>query len=684
MARGTVGRRVVKLSLVVVGTLVVLLVALTLLLQTSAVSRRVLEVVVPRASEALGRQVTVRDARLRLFPGPRVDLAGAAVAGRAGEPPLVELDALEVSLEPWPLVTSLGKDVRVKGIHLVKPVVNLVRAADGSWNYQGLGGGDAAPERQPEASPPSDRRWVVARATVDDGSVRLVDRSGGGGEAAVAISRIRFAADHVGLGEPLEARLSAAVAGDQPNFEAQLHVSRLPASVAELGPGRYPELTGQLALKALDLARLRAFLPPGVTGVMTGGRLDAEAKLTTEAQRYHVDGGGKLSQVRLRGEPAQGSFELHAVADPAAGTARATLDKLALKGPGVDLGGHAAVDTRPQRVRFAIAGPLLDLGQVMGLLPPQEEKKQGGFALSAAQRRAVEALDVAGTIAIDKVVKGAFTASDLKANAVLEQGVFVLRDAQAGFFGGRVDASGTRFDVAPAQPTWTLKAKLQGVDLGQAMTALSGAAPVMGKLSGGLDLDGAGVEWDSLRRALTGQGAIELQEGALTTTDVGDQVLGAVAKGLRAIGRGGAAGAVSGVTGKTTLRDLAAQFTVKDGAMALSKPLAFDAPFGAATLGGRIGLDGQLALQGTARVSKQALAGVVGSGVPLPDSLPVPLTLGGSLTHPSVSVDAQEAVAGLVGGAAKRGAQELQNRAQDEAKRAARRGLGDLLKGLGQ
>jgi AsmA protein len=267
---------------------------------------------------------------------------------------------------------------------------------------------------------------------------------------------------------------------------------------------------------------------------------------------------------------------------------------------------------------------------------------------------------------------------------VLEKGAFVQRDAHAGFFGGRVDASGTRFDVAPAVPTWNLKAKLDGVDLGQALTALSGEAPVVGKLGGGLDLDGAGVDWPTLRKALTGEGAVSLKEGALTTTDLGGEVLGGVAKGLQAAGRGGAAKAVGGAAGKTAIRDLAAQFTVKDGAMSLAKPLAFDAPFGATSLGGRIGLDGALALDGTAKVPKAVLQQVVGGGLPLPPALEVPLGLGGTLTQPAVHVDAGRAAADLASGAAKQAGQELQNRAQDEAKSAAQRGLGDLLNRLGK
>ena len=43
------------------------------------------------------------------------------------------MEAFEVSLALGPLVTSLGKDVRVTGIQLVKPSLNLVRAKDGTW-----------------------------------------------------------------------------------------------------------------------------------------------------------------------------------------------------------------------------------------------------------------------------------------------------------------------------------------------------------------------------------------------------------------------------------------------------------------------------------------------------------------------------------------------------------------------
>jgi AsmA protein len=674
-------RRLAKLLLAALAVVILLLGGLALLLQSGAVSNRVKDLVVPRASAALGRELTVREAKLALFPSPRVALRGATLAGRPGEPALVEMEAFEVGVAFWPLVTSLGKDVRVTALSLVKPVVNLVRAQDGTWNYQGLGGDAKQPPAQkaPAAEEPT---VVVDQARVQDGTVRLIDAQTGA-NATVALSRIDLDAANVGLGLPLDARLSAAVASEEKNFEAAVHVARLPVSAAELGPGRYPELAGTLALKGLDLAKLRAFFPSKLTRLMTGGRVDAEAKLSTSAQRYVVEGAGRLSQVRLRGEPAQGSFKVLASADPASGAAEARLSEIVLKGPGLDLAGTASWQAKPERIRFDLRGPALDLAQVMALAPQGGPKPPPGAPLlTAAQRKTVEALDVQGTLALGKVVRGAFAAEDLKARLALQEGAFVLSEASARFFGGKVDAAGTRFDLAEAVPPWNLRAKLEGVDLGQALTAFTGKASVTGLTTGALDLSGAGVEWAALEKALRGKGALAVKQGTLTTADLGGDLLGAVSKGLAAVGKGGGLQKLSSA-GKTELRDVAASFTVEDGALKLSRALTFSAPFGAAGLGGKIGLGGELGLEGSATLSKEALASVVGSSLPLPSGLQIPLAIGGTLGQPSVRVDAQQAVANLVSGAARAKAtqvkEDLTRRAQEEAKK----GAGDLLQKLG-
>jgi AsmA protein len=676
-------RSLAKVIAGVAGALVVLVVALVLVLQTSAVSDRVKDLVVPKVSAALGRDVTVRGARLRILPHARVELVDTTVAGRSGEPPLVQLDAVEVGMRMWPLITSFGKDVQVSEIRLVRPVINLVRAKDGTWNYEGLGGeAKAKPEAQAQAKQGSGAApsVVVDHVAIANGEIHYIDALAGA-HAAVAISKIDLAADDVGLGQPLAAKISAALVNPDKNFQLELRASRLPATLAALGPGEYPELTGKLALNGLDLALLRAFMPPTVTNLMTGGRADASAQLATERGKYRVVGQGTLSQMRLRGEPAQGGFEVHALMDPATGAGTAALEKIALKGPGVDLGGRVVAELKPPRVRFAIAGPLLDLGQVMGLLPQQQKPKQAGPLLTAAQRGQVRALDMAGTLDIQKVVKGGLVANDFHAKAVLDRGVFVLQDAQAKFFGGHVDAGGTRVDLAQENPAWNLKAKLDGVEVGQALQSLSGSAPLTGKLRGAVDLDGAGVDWATLQKAITGQGTLDLKQGELTTVDLGGQVLGGVEKGLQAAGMSGLAGKASGTGTKTELRDLSASFTVKDGAMTLSKPVVFATPSGGVQLGGKIGLDGGLALKGTAALSKQSMQAAGGSKL---SGLQVPLTLGGTLSQPSVSVDAQQAVAGLATGAAKQELNQLQQNAQEKAKVQARKGVGDLLRGLGK
>jgi len=174
--------------------------------------------------------------------------------------------------------------------------------------------------------------------------------------------------------------------------------------------------------------------------------------------------------------------------------------------------------------------------------------------------------------------------------------------------------------------------------------------------------------WNATMSMMYGLGALAVKDGTLTTTGLADQVLGGVAKGLSAVGRGGAAEKVSGLEGgKTTFKDLAGKFTVKDGFLSAQSPFKFGSGAGEVSLGGRIGLGGELDLSGTVAVPKAVLAKAV-SGVPLPDKLDVPLGLGGTLSSPRVSVRADEAVKGLVSGqlgqAKKAAQQELEKGAK--------------------
>jgi uncharacterized protein involved in outer membrane biogenesis len=111
MASRTIGRKLVIALGVVVGLVVLLVAVLVAVVNSGVATRRAVDLVLPSVSRALGREVTLKDASLKIFPNPRVTLAGLAVAGRTGEPALVEAEALDVEVGLWPLLRSLGNDV---------------------------------------------------------------------------------------------------------------------------------------------------------------------------------------------------------------------------------------------------------------------------------------------------------------------------------------------------------------------------------------------------------------------------------------------------------------------------------------------------------------------------------------------------------------------------------------------
>src|SRR5689334_17887664 len=102
----------------------------------------------------LGRQVSLGNMSLSLFP-PSFLVENATIAEDprfASGRPFAAADKLSVSVKFWPL---LHKDVEVNSLELVHPHIELVRNAEGAWNFATLGqeGKPTAAQKTPQQAP---------------------------------------------------------------------------------------------------------------------------------------------------------------------------------------------------------------------------------------------------------------------------------------------------------------------------------------------------------------------------------------------------------------------------------------------------------------------------------------------------------------------------------------------------
>ncbi|QSQ17040.1 AsmA family protein [Myxococcus landrumensis] len=641
----TAPRRAWKVVLGLV-VLACVLIAGAVLLKPAWVGERLRGQVETAASRALGHRVTVEKLSPRWFPTPGVTLTNLRAQGLENEPPLLEVSRATATVQLWPLVRSLGKEVRVGSVTLDGPQVNLVRRADGTWNYQSVGQPPAdVPPSQPPAQQ-SSRQASVERIRLRNGVVNVVDAQAAQGNASVALRDIDLKLEKVGAGLPLEGTLKAAWASSQQNVEADFKVDPLPTHKPQ--PGQpWPEVTLHFSGKDLSVNALRDFLPATQAQYFTGGVVHVDADVKTQGGRYVLGGNGSAKGLKLRGDPASGSFTFSARIDPEqVKTTQVSFSRLALSGAGVELGGTASVQLRPMRVRFDLQGSDLDLQHLLGeQAPTSRNTEPAPTALPLSLRRSLGKVDVDGTLKFGKVRHGPLTLTQVDAHARLDDGRLHIQQGHAQVYGGQADIAGTQVDLTQAQPTWNLKAKLEGLDTAQAFTALSGSTPLQGKASGQVELSGKGLDWTRIRQEMTGTGSMQLRDGIFTKTDLGATLTPALTQGLLSLGQKGASESVQKAGRGTHFKDLDARFKVQGGWVSFTQPMAFQSDLGDGTVEGRVGLDQRLDLKGTVKASKDFVSDLTRGAVPVSAPVSVPITISGTLKDPKVSAGAPEDIA---------------------------------------
>ncbi|MCP3102868.1 AsmA family protein [Myxococcus sp. K15C18031901] len=620
-----------KVALAIVGAALVLTIA-AMAIKPSWLGERLRAQVEAVATRSLGRKVTIEKLDAHLLPTPGATITNLRAEGAGSEPPFLQASRVTATVQLWPFLRSLGKDVRVGSVHLVEPTLNLVHHGDGSWNHETL--------ERPPASPSgaSGGDTAIEHLHIRDGVVRVMDQASEGRPAVVALQDIDADLNHVGPGHPLEGKVRMAVAAPKQNVELDLKVDSLPRSLPQAGQP-WPQVTARLKSKDMSVSAFRRFLPASATEYFTAGALDVDADLKTDQGHYVLSGHGAAKGLRLRGDAANGSFAFDSRVDPhQPKTAKVSFTQIALSGPGLELGGTASAQLEPARVRFSLAGKELDLGHLLGAMPARsasEEARPPATPL-ISKRAGIGKVDMAGTLHLATLRHGALTVSDVDVQATLDDGALVLQRGTANVYGGRANITGSRVDFTKAQPEWSLRATLDGLDTAKAFQALTGHSSLQGAASGDLQLSGAGLDWERVRNQMTGTGTLRLRDGVYTSTDLGATVAPAVSQGLEALGKKATSESVRKAGQGTHFKDLDARFRIQGGWASFTQPMAFDSDLGKGTLDGRVSLDERLELKGTVQASQQFVSGLTHGTVPIKAPVSVPITITGTVKDPQV------------------------------------------------
>ncbi|HXV37557.1 MAG TPA: AsmA-like C-terminal region-containing protein, partial [Myxococcota bacterium] len=178
---------------------------------------------------------------------------------------------------------------------------------------------------------------------------------------------------------------------------------------------------------------------------------------------------------------------------------------------------------------FSVSSPAFDIAAL------------GAGGKGVEQREVIEGLELRGNARLAS--GGPQLAATLHSSAGSVRDIaYRTLDAEASFrdrklrfdklallaFDGSITGSGSCDLANPDVPAFSFRGRVDGVDLA-ALGARLGAAralPLSGRLVANADLTGAGADWPSIRRALVGNGGLEVKEGILGGVNIAESVLG--------------------------------------------------------------------------------------------------------------------------------------------------------------
>jgi AsmA protein len=273
-----------KVGMVIATIILVLIVAVMVFAATFNVNQY-RGTIQAELEKRLDRKVTLGDMHLGVFP-PRFQVQNLSIADDPkfnNVKPFVEAQGLDISIKLLPL---LRKSVELNSLSLQRPSVELIKDAQGRWNFSSIGA------TQKTAPSQSKQQFSLGELAVQDGQIAITDQQAG---------KPRMAYDHINL-------TLTDFAPDSPfSIDASVHFPGQGAEEIRLqgkaGPVQSePAATpfhGSLDLKGVSIAGFQRFLQtPALNnsdGILSGhtniasqsGTISAAGQMTVDKLRVH-------------------------------------------------------------------------------------------------------------------------------------------------------------------------------------------------------------------------------------------------------------------------------------------------------------------------------------------------------------------------------------------------------------